>query len=151
LGINGKRSRNPSTSSGYGGIGIKITSRNRRASEGDNWTEVGSSGSGNPRGGRRGGSSSRHSSGGQGGGVKPYRGRHSTENSWSYSSSYQDKSSYSGRSSAESGSGLGRRNPTGPRKRANSTSEQVTKVQDKVRTQRSRQPSEGDQAMKAEQ
>jgi len=160
VGANGKRSRNPSTSSGYGGAGIKINSRNRRASEGDNWTEVGSgsSGSAQSRGGRRGGSSSRHNSGGQGGtsgGLKPYKGRHSTEEgSWSYSSSYQDKSTYSGRSSLEStnGSGVGRKNPTGPRKRASSTSEQTIKVQDnKARTQRSRQPSETDQALKSEQ
>lgn len=161
VGINGKRSRNPSTSSGYGGFGIKIN-RNRRASEGDNWTEVGSGSSGQSRGARRGGSSSRHSSGGQGGsnasggGLKPYRGRHSMETAgWNYSSSYQDKSSYSGRSSTESNSsaaaGLGRQNPTGPRKRANSTSEQSTKVVDKTRTQRSRQPSETDQARQAEQ
>jgi len=89
------------------------------------------------------------------GGLKPYRGRHSAENaSWNYSSSYQDKSTYSGRFSTESGSntGVGRKNPTGPRKRASSTSEQVSKVVDnKARTQRSRQTSETDPALKVEQ
>merc|ERR1712037_427928 len=54
LGANGKRSRNPSTGSGYGGLGVKINSRNRRASEGDNWTEVGG---GNRAAGKKGGGS----------------------------------------------------------------------------------------------
>ena len=81
LGANGKRSRNPSTGSGYGGVGIKINryfsqldirrpifvnplppdvlvkyksmfSRNRRASEGDNWTEVGGGARASKRGSR---------------------------------------------------------------------------------------------------
>lgn len=111
---NGKRSRNPSTGSGYGGPGVKIN-RNRRASEGDGWTDP------SARGGRRGGASSRHSSGGQGMGmVRPYRGRHSAEaGSW-----YEvAPASYSGRSSAEAAAGLGRQNPAGPRKRASSTSD----------------------------
>merc|ERR1719341_1584808 len=167
LGANGKRSRNPSTGSGYGGLGVKINSRNRRASEGDNWTEVGG---GNRAAGKRGGGS-RHNSGEQGS-VKAYQGRHSqSEESWSYSGSYQegkkgaasarflsflqdlsdsstqklgfhireDRVSYSGRSSTESAGGLGRQNPTGPRKRASSTSEQPSRAA--ARSQRSRQTS----------
>ena len=76
----GKRSRNPSTSSGYGArLGGY---RSRRASEGDE-------GAGGGRGGgSRGGS--RHNSGGV---SKPYRGRHSDHSdhtdSWVISSSYQ--------------------------------------------------------------
>lgn len=82
---------------------------------------------------RRGGS--RHNSGGQGGGAggKPYKGRHSTEEGWCYSSSYQDKASYSGRSSG--GDSVGRSNPRGPRKRAVSASDKVVvvnKEKDKV-------------------
>ena len=84
LTLAGKRSRNPSTSSGYG---VKIANRgnrSRRASEGDHWSEVSSS---QGRGYRsRGGS--RHNSGGMGS-SKPYRGRHSAEDGWNYSSSYQ--------------------------------------------------------------
>jgi len=118
LTLAGKRSRNPSTSSGYG---VKIASRgnrSRRASEGDHWNEVGPGG-GQGRGYRsRGGS--RHNSGGMGN-CKPYRGRHSAEDGWSYSSSYQEKSSYAGRSSGD----VGRKNPSGPRKRANSASDKV--------------------------
>ena len=76
----GKRSRNPSTSSGYG---VRLGGyRSRRASEGD---EGGPGGPGSLRGGSRGGS--RHNSGGV---SKPYRGRHSDESdSWVISSSYQ--------------------------------------------------------------
>merc|ERR1719266_648284 len=133
LGANGKRSRDPSTGSGYGGLGVKIN-RNRRASEGDNWTEVG----GGNRAGKRGGGS-RHNSGEQGS-VRAYQGRHSQgEESWSYSGSFQDRVSYSGRSSTESAGGLGRQNPTGPRKRASSTSEQPSRAA--ARSQRSRQTS----------
>lgn len=145
LGANGKRSRNPSTGSGYGGLGVKINSRNRRASEGDNWTEVGG---GNRAAGKRGGGS-RHNSGEQGS-VRAYQGRHSQgEESWSYSGSYQDRVSYSGRSSTESAGGLGRQNPTGPRKRASSTSEQPSRAA--ARSQRSRQTSGSEAALKAEQ
>merc|ERR1719341_237427 len=144
LGANGKRSRNPSTGSGYGGLGVKINSRNRRASEGDNWTEVG----GGNRAGKRGGGS-RHNSGEQGS-VRAYQGRHSQgEESWSYSGSFQDRVSYSGRSSTESAGGLGRQNPTGPRKRASSTSEQPSRAA--ARSQRSRQTSGSEAALKAEQ
>ena len=76
----GKRSRNPSTSSGYG---VRLGGyRSRRASEGDE------GGPGGVRGGSRGGS--RHNSGGL---SKPYRGRHSDHSeisdSWVISSSYQ--------------------------------------------------------------
>jgi len=173
LGANGKRSRNPSTGSGYGGVGIKINSRNRRASEGDNWTEVG----GGARASKRG---SRHNSG-EVGSIRPYQGRHSQgEESWTCGS-YQegkkgaasarflsflqdlsdsstkklgfhlreDRASYSGRSSTESAGGLGRQNPAGPRKRASSTSEQPSRVA--VRSQRSRQTSGSDAALKPEQ
>merc|ERR1719187_1608908 len=173
LGANGKRSRNPSTGSGYGGVGIKINSRNRRASEGDNWTEAG----GGARASKRG---SRHNSG-EVGSIRPYQGRHSQgEESWTCGS-YQegkkgaasarflsflqdlsdsstkklgfhlreDRASYSGRSSTESAGGLGRQNPAGPRKRASSTSEQPSRVA--VRSQRSRQTSGSDAALKPEQ
>jgi len=118
LTLAGKRSRNPSTSSGYSGVKIANRgNRSRRASEGDHWGEVGS---GHGRGYRsRGGS--RHNSGGMGA-SKPYRGRHSAEDGWSYSSSYQDKPSYAGRTS---GGEVGRKNPSGPRKRANSASDKV--------------------------
>ena len=80
----GKRSRNPSTSSGYG---VRLGGyRSRRASEGD---EGGPGGPGSLRGGGGSRGGSRHNSGG-GGPVKPYRGRHSDEsNSWVISSSYQ--------------------------------------------------------------
>jgi len=125
LTLAGKRSRNPSTSSGYG---VKIASRgnrSRRASEGDHWGEVGS-GSSQGRGYRsRGGS--RHNSGGMGS-SKPYRGRHSAEDGWSYSSSYQDKPSYGGRTRQDSTGEVGRKNPSGPRKRANSASDKVVTV-----------------------
>jgi len=118
LTLAGKRSRNPSTSSGYNGVKIANRgNRSRRASEGDHWNEVGP---GHGRGYRsRGGS--RHNSGGMGA-SKPYRGRHSAEDGWSYSSSYQDKPSYAGRTS---GGEVGRKNPSGPRKRANSASDKV--------------------------
>jgi len=122
LSLTGKRSRNPSTSSGYG---VKIANRgnrSRRASEGDHWSEVGSSGQGR---GYRSRGGSRHNSGGMGA-VKPYRGRHSAEDGWSYSSSYQEKSSHVGKTS---GSGeIGRKNPSGPRKRANSASDKIVTV-----------------------
>ena len=80
----GKRSRNPSTSSGYG---VRLGGyRSRRASEGDEGGPGGPGGPGSVRGGgSRGGS--RHNSGGV---AKPYRGRHSDESdSWVISSSYQ--------------------------------------------------------------
>jgi len=122
LTLAGKRSRNPSTSSGYG---VKIANRgnrSRRASEGDHWSEVSSS---QGRGYRsRGGS--RHNSGGMGS-SKPYRGRHSAEDGWNYSSSYQDKPSYAGRTSGGGGE-VGRKNPSGPRKRANSASDKVVTI-----------------------
>jgi len=125
LTLAGKRSRNPSTSSGYG---VKIANRgnrSRRASEGDHWSEVGG-GASQGRGYRsRGGS--RHNSGGMGT-SKPYRGRHSAEEGWSYSSSYQDKPSYAGRPSGGNSGDLGRKNPSGPRKRANSASDKVVTV-----------------------
>eukprot|EP00092_Neocalanus_flemingeri_P019191 GFUD01020790.1.p1 GENE.GFUD01020790.1~~GFUD01020790.1.p1 ORF type:complete len:1187 (+),score=395.91 GFUD01020790.1:609-4169(+) len=125
LTLAGKRSRNPSTSSGYG---VKIANRgnrSRRASEGDHWSEMGA-GSNQGRGYRsRGGS--RHNSGGMGT-SKPYRGRHSAEDGWSYSSSYQDKPSYGGRVSGGSSGEVGRKNPSGPRKRANSASDKVVTV-----------------------
>ena len=65
-----------------------VSFRNRRASEGDNWTEVksGPQSSGVRRGGGR------HSSGGQGGvaSVPAYRGRHSAEEGGrSFSGSFQ--------------------------------------------------------------
>ena len=78
LGGSGKRSRNPSTSSGYG---VRLGGyRSRRASEGDEGAQPIS-----VRGGSRGGS--RNNSGGV---SKPYRGRHSDQSdSWVISSSYQ--------------------------------------------------------------
>lgn len=59
---------------------------------------------------------------------KPYRGRHSAEDGWSYSSSYQDKPSYAGRTSGGNAGEVGRKNPSGPRKRANSASDKVVTV-----------------------
>ena len=131
----GKRSRNPSTSSGYG---VRLGGyRSRRASEGD---EGGPGGPGSRRGGgSRGGS--RHNSGGGGGVSKPYRGRHSDEsNSWVISSSYQvsvplplsalsqlvlvQEKIRLRQAAAE----VGRKNPSGPRKRANSASDKVVTV-----------------------
>merc|ERR1712013_795953 len=107
---------------------------------GDNWTEVG----GGARASKRG---SRHNSG-EVGSIRPYQGRHSQgEESWTCGS-YQDRASYSGRSSTDTG-GLGRQNPAGPRKRASSTSEQPSRVA--VRSQRSRQTSGSDAALKPEQ
>ena len=110
----GKRSRNPSTSSGYG---LRLGGyRSRRASEGDE----GAGGRGGGGGGCSRGSS-RHNSGNM---SRPYRGRHSdqTDSSWVYSSSstssHQDKLNLR-QSSAE----VGRKNPSGPRKRANSASD----------------------------
>ena len=102
MGGSGKRSRNPSTSSGYG-------YRSRRASEGDEGSSA--------RGGSRSRGSSRHTSG-----SKPYRGRHSDQSDgWVFSSSYQEKLSL------RQGE-LGRKNPSGPRKRANSASDKVVTV-----------------------
>ena len=91
--------------------------RSRRASEGDEG--AGGRGGGGSRG------SSRHNSGNV---SRPYRGRHSdqTDSSWVYSSSFQDKLNLR-QSSVE----VGRKNPSGPRKRANSASDKavtVTKV-----------------------
>lgn len=87
--------------------------------------------------------------------MRPYRGRHSEEPgaTWSYSSSLQDRASYSGRSSAESGGAMGRQNPAGPRKRASSTSEQAARAapEGKARAQRSRQASGAQLALKPEQ
>merc|ERR1711892_812311 len=132
----GKRSRNSSTSSGFGGFRIANRgNRSRRASEGDHWTDV-------PSGGARRGGGSRHNSGGMGvGGGRPYRGRHSTEDTWSYSSSYQDKPSYGGRSSGD----FGRVNPKGPRKRAVSASDKtvvVKKDKEKVVKNKEKESSE---------
>lgn len=118
LTVNGKRSRNPSTSSGYGGMKIS-GNRSRRASEGDRWTDMGRP---SGRGSRRG---SRHNSGGMGQSSRPYKGRHSIEDGGNYSSSYQDKPSYGGRFS---GNDVGRSNPSGPRKRAVSASDKVVVI-----------------------
>ena len=141
---NGKRSRNPSTSSSYG---LRIGGyRSRRASEGDDGASSSS------RGGARSRGSSRHSSGGQD--RKPAyrcagntesksprhphsyslcRGRYSDQsdtNGWIVSSSYQDKLN-----ARLSGQDVGRRNPSGPRKRANSASEKVVTVSSKMALQ----------------
>merc|ERR1719481_2462036 len=120
--LGGKRSRNPSTSSGYG---LRIGGyRSRRASEGDEGVSNRVSGS-RSRGG------SRHNSGGMGTG-KPYRGRYSDQsesNGWIMSSSYQDKlnARLSGGSSE-----VGRKTPSGPRKQANSASDKVVTVTSKA-------------------
>jgi len=113
---NGKRSRNPSTSSGYGGFRIGGGYRSRRASEGDDGPS-----SRGPGGSRRG---SRHNSGSSSGSGRPanYRGRHSDQSGeWIVSGSQQEKLNGSRES-------LGRVNPSGPRKRANSASEKVVTV-----------------------
>ena len=118
---NGKRSRNPSTSSGYGGFRIGGGYRSRRASEGDD----GPSSKAGPGGSRRG---SRHNSGS----GRPYKGRHSDQGQtgdWIISGSYQEKLNVGPKE------GLGRVNPSGPRKRANSACEKtvtVTKDQTKM-------------------
>ena len=112
--LGGKRSRNPSTSSSYsfsraGGY------RSRRASEGDEGASV--------RGGTRSRGSSRHNSGGMGG--KPaYKGRYSDQGDWIVSGSYQEKLN----ARLNGVDGVGRKNPSGPRKRANSASEKVVTV-----------------------
>ena len=107
----GKRSRNPSTSSGYsfriGGC------RSRRASEGDEGASV--------RGGARSRGSSRHNSGGQ---RPAYKGRYSDQGDWIVSGSYQEKLN----ARLNGLDGIGRKNPSGPRKRANSASEKVVTV-----------------------
>ena len=113
---NGKRSRNPSTSSGYRGFRIGGGYRSRRASEGDDGPS-----SRGPGGSRRG---SRHNSGSSSGSGRPanYRGRHSDQSGeWIVSGSQQEKLNGSRES-------LGRVNPSGPRKRANSASEKVVTV-----------------------
>ena len=113
---NGKRSRNPSTSSGYGGFRIGGGYRSRRAREGDDGPS-----SRGPGGSRRG---SRHNSGSSSGSGRPanYRGRHSDQSGeWIVSGSHQEKLNGSRES-------LGRVNPSGPRKRANSASEKVVTV-----------------------
>ena len=125
---NGKRSRNPSTSSGYGGFRIGGY-RRRRASEGDEGAGVRGAGGARSRG------SSRHNSGQ----ARPaYKGRHSEGQGgqggeWIVSGSYQEK--LSARLSGQE-QGLGRSNPSGPRKRANSASEKVvtlTRAADKTK------------------
>ena len=120
----GKRSRNSSTSSGYGGIRIAGGYRSRRASEGDDGPSN-KGGPGAPGGSRRG---SRHNSGSSSGSSRPYKGRHSDQGQngdWIVSGSYQERLNARLSGSRE---GLGRSNPSGPRKRANSACEKVVTV-----------------------
>merc|ERR1711988_187512 len=109
---NGKRSRNPSTSSSYGSFRIGGGYRSRRASEGE--SSDGPSSRPGPGGSRR---EVVTIAGAAAGSGRPanYKGRHSDQSGEWIVSGSQDKLNGSKES-------LGRINPSGPRKRANSAS-----------------------------